>query len=207
MAPRVYIDTNVFKFSATQLPRMVPRQQTLDWGGRLHEVVFTTLVEWNPNDSISNPGLKTEAELLPKLAELGKTGNIEYVIQSETLCETWGLPNIDSSGGRFYGTPYKKVEAPFTYGRIIVGGGGDPTEMQTEFLSGITHKRFLELQRMTGAYQGEERVNRNQMLDAFHLWCAEHNHCDYFLHSRFQADSCAPAKPKEAVVGASRLPF
>lgn len=185
--PRVYIDTNVFKFAATQLPRMVPRRQrqTLDWGGRIHEVVVHDLADRNPNGGISNPELKSEAELLPKLAELGKARNIEYIIQSETLFETWGLPNMDSSAGKFYGSPYKTVCAPFTYGRVIVGDV-DPTEMQLDFLRSIKDNRFLELQRMTGAYQGEGKVNRNQLLDAFHLWCAEHNRCDYFLTLDFK---------------------
>lgn len=183
---RVYIDTNVFKFSATQLLRLVPRQQALNWGGRTHRVVVHDLVDLNPNDSISNPGLKDEADLLPKLAEWGKIGRVEYVIQSETLFESWGLPNMDSSTGRFYGSPYTTVDAPITYSRVVVGGNGDPTEMQLDFLKSIRSERFLELQRMTGAYQGEGKLNRNQLLDAFHLWCAEHNSCDYFLTLDFK---------------------
>ncbi|OGP41631.1 MAG: hypothetical protein A2090_06470 [Deltaproteobacteria bacterium GWD2_42_10] len=58
--------------------------------------------------------------------------------------------------------------------------------MQFNFLSSIKNKRFLELQKMTGAYQGAKKLNRNQLLDAFHIWCAEHNKCDYFLTLDFK---------------------
>ena len=184
--PKVYIDTNVFKFAATQLPRFVPRQQFLNWGGQVHEVIVHDLVALNPNENIKNPELKAEAELLPRLANLGKTNQVEYVIQAEVLFESCGLPNMDSSTGKFYGAPYKVVDAPITYGRVMFGGLDDPGEMQFEFLKNIRVERFLELQRITGAYQGEGRLNRNQILDAFHLWCAEHNKCDYFLTLDFK---------------------
>lgn len=184
--PKVYIDTNVFKFAATQLPRLVPRRQSLNWGGQVHEIVFHDLVALNPNENIKNPDLKAEAELLPRLADLAKYNQVEYLIQTETLFESWGLPNMDSSTGKFYGAPYKAVDAPITYGRVMIGGLEDPGEMQFEFLKGIRAERFLELQRITGAYQGEGKLNRNQLLDAFHLWCAEHNKCDYFLTLDFK---------------------
>jgi hypothetical protein len=93
---------------------------------------------------------------------------------------------MDSSSGRFYGSPYEPVDAPIQYGRVVFSGGGDTQKMQFEFLCGIRSQRFLELQKMTGAYQGEGKINRNQLLDAFHLWCAEHNECDYFLTLDFK---------------------
>jgi hypothetical protein len=94
--PKVYIDTTVLKFSATQLPRLLPRKQTIDWGGRVHEVTVHDFVRVNPNDSIDNPELKAETELLPTLAEAGKRGEVKYVIQMETLFESWGIPKMDS---------------------------------------------------------------------------------------------------------------
>ncbi len=64
---------------------------------------------------------------------------------------------------------------------MIAGGFDDPKELQFEFLSGLHHERFMELQKLTGAHQGQRKANRNQLLDAFHIWCAEHSDCDYFL--------------------------
>ena len=79
--PKVYLDTNILKFSATQLPRLQPRQHTIIWGGRTHEVTVHDFIDINPNDTIQNPDLKAEADLLRELAEAGKLGCINYVIQ------------------------------------------------------------------------------------------------------------------------------
>ena len=186
MIAKVYIDTNVLKFSATQLQRYRPRTQKINWGGRELEVTVNDLVCVNPNETIKNPELKIEAELLPVLAEAGKAGVIKYVIQMEALFESWGIPKMKSETGTFYDAPYECVEAPVKYSRTLVGAGFDPKEMQFRFLSSIKNKRFIELQKLTGAYQGSGKLNRNQLLDAFHLWCAEHNGCDYFLTLDFK---------------------
>ena len=186
MTSKVYIDTTVLKFSATQLPRLHPKKQKINWGGQYHQLTVHDFVHVNPNDSIDNPKLKAEAELLPSLAEAGKTGVVKYVIQVETLFESWGIPKMDSGTGKFYDAPCEYVEAPIKYSRILVGAGSDARDMQLRFLSSFKSKRFLELQKMTGAYQGPGRLNRNQLLDAFHLWCAEHNSCDYFLTLDFK---------------------
>jgi hypothetical protein len=183
---KVYIDTNIFKFSATQLPRLLPRKQVLDWGGTIHEVTIHDFVKINPNNFIKNPDLKSEADLLPKLAEMGKFGRIKYVINMETIFESWGIPKMDSETGRFFGAPYETVTAPIEYSRVCFRFDLDPSEMQFKFISSIRHKRFDELQKMTGAYQGKGKLARNQLLDAFHLWCAEHNECDYFLTMDFK---------------------
>src|SRR5688572_15777738 len=102
---RTYIDTNVLKFSATELPRLRPRKQTLNWGCQVHEVTVHDFVTVNRNDNIKNPALKREADLLPALAAHGKANRIHYVINVETEFESWGLRNMDSRTGRFYNTP------------------------------------------------------------------------------------------------------
>jgi hypothetical protein len=119
---KVFLDTTVLKFSATALQRLLPRNISLNWGGKDIDVTVHDFVEVNPNDFIANAELKAEAELLPRLAELGKRGAIEYVINSETLHESWGLPNMDSKTGRFYGAPVTTVKAPLEYSRIVIGG-------------------------------------------------------------------------------------
>lgn len=186
MTAKVYIDTNVLKFSATQLPRYRPRTQKINWGGREYETTVNDPVYVNPNDSIANPDLKAEVELLPALAEAGKAGLVKYVIQIETLFESWGLRKMKSEAGTFYDAPYEHVEAPVKYSRVLAGTGFNPKEMQFEFLSSIRDERFLELQKLTGAYQGAAKLNRNQLLDAFHIWCAEYNGCSYFLTLDFK---------------------
>ncbi len=186
MTPKVYIDTTVLKFSATQLLRLRPRKQTVNWGGQDFQLTVHDFVHVNPNDSVDNPELKAEAALLPSLAEAGKTGVVNYMIQVETLFEGWGIPKMDSETGRFYDAPCEWVEAPIEYSRVFAGTGSDAKDMQFRFLASVKSKRFLELQKITGAYQGPGKLNRNQLLDAFHLWCAEHNSCGYLLTLDFK---------------------
>jgi len=183
---KVFLDTNIYKFSATQLPRLRPRQQTITWGDIVQEVTVHDFIEVDPNEKIQNQELKKEAELLPELAELGKEGALRYCIQVEALLEIWGIPNMDSRSGKFYGAAVEQVEAPVKYGRVVLGGNQDAKEIQFNFLSGLKHTRFTELQKLTGAYQGPGKLNRNQLLDAFHIWCAEHNECDFFLTLDFK---------------------
>jgi hypothetical protein len=205
---KVFLDTNVLKFAATELPRLRPRIQSVDWGGKTIEVTLHDFVEVNPNEFIQNPELKAEAELLPRLAELGKLGKLDYVINSETIEESWGLRNMDSKNGRFYGAPIEVVKAPFEYARIMAGGGVKPKERQFRFLASVRHERFVELQKMTGAYQGEQKPNRNQLLDAFHIWCAEHNSCEFFLTLDFKLIkvlNLSTTKPTVRVVRPSEL--
>jgi len=184
--PKIYVDTNILKFSATELPRLKPRSQKINWGGVEHEVIVHDFVDTNPNNNINNPELKREADILPELAKLGKNGLVKYVIQMEAKLESWGIPNMDSKSGRFYGAPLEQIDAPVIYSRVIAGGLSHPKDMQYEFLSSLKHKRFIELQKITGAYQGKKKANRNQLLDAFYIWCAEHSGCDYFLTMDFK---------------------
>lgn len=184
---KVYLDTTVLKFAATQLPRLQPRNTSINWGGKNFSTTVHDFVEVNPNDWISNVELKSEAELLPRLADMGKLGVIEYAISNETLWESWGLPNMDSKSGKFYGAPIKSVQAPLEYDRILVGGETSARQRQYDFLCSITDERFFELQKMTGAYQGKRPLNHNQLLDAFHLWSAEHSGCEFFLTLDFKA--------------------
>ena len=127
--PKVYLDTNIFKFSATDLPRLRPRQQNINWGGVDHEVTVHDYINVNPNEKITNAKLKQNAESLEELAALGKQGTIKYIIQNETLFESWGIPNMDSQTGKFYGTPIEHVEAPIKYGRVMIGGRGNAKEI------------------------------------------------------------------------------
>lgn len=186
MLPSVYVDTNVRKFSAARLPRLRPRTETINWGDTSQEVDVYDLVDVNPNDAISNPELRREVELLPQVAALGTNSLINFVSQVETEIETWGLPNLDSRDGAFYGATITSIDAPVTYGRVVIGAGIGAKEEQFRFLASISAERFLELQRITGAYQGPGKLQRNQLLDAWHIWCAEHYGCDYFLTLDFK---------------------
>src|SRR5579862_3686654 len=77
---KVYLDSNIYKFSATALTRAQPRQKSVKWGGRELIVTVHDIVSVNPNEGITNnPDLKAEAELLPRVAALA-AGIVEFVI-------------------------------------------------------------------------------------------------------------------------------
>jgi hypothetical protein len=117
--------------------------------------------------------------LLPTIAGLARDGTIELVVQNETLVELWGLPR--AAGKPFFGAPLKEVRAPFEYGRVVFAACEDAEKLQYDFLAGIRDARFIELQKACGAYQGAPPPPRNQLLDAFHVWCAEASESKYFL--------------------------
>jgi hypothetical protein len=148
-------------------------------------MVVHDLINFNPNTRIRDPKLKMEADLVEQVAQVVKDGKLKAVMQMEAEFESWGLPNM-MGGGRFYGAPLEFVDAPIKYSRILLGAGFDAEDLQSRFLAGIKHRRFIELQKVTGAFQGRGKHCLNQLLDAFHIWCAEHNSCDYFLTLDFR---------------------
>jgi hypothetical protein len=163
MIPRVLLDTNVFKFSASGPLCFIPvNRKTRNWYGRVTGVQLYDIGYVNRNEKIRNPELKREVDLLPQIAELAKQNHLELVAHPETTYESWGLPAMGSPTGPFYGAPISEAESP------------------------IKHERFQKLARLTGGYQGSNQHNLNQLLDAFYIWCAEHNKCQYLLTLDFK---------------------
>jgi hypothetical protein len=161
---------------------LLPDPQKIDWGGRETEVDVhrPVLVNQNTKHLIKNSERFEDTIALRFIAALAKEGKIQLFMHQEVLFELMRLPRATDEGPRFYGAPIKKVEGPFQYGRVVVDGTG--RDYQYEFLSKIEHPRFKELQRACGAYQGATKpLQRNQLLDAFHVLCAESASATYFL--------------------------
>src|SRR5437667_3363654 len=157
-APTVFLDSNVMKFSGTAEPRLRPRREVIDWGDKKMEWIVHDFIYYNPNTRIRNsPELRKEADLLEEVAGFVKEGKLEAVMQMEAEFEWWGRA-IVPGGVRFYGAPIKYVDAPIKYGRLLMGAGLDAGELQLSFLTGIREPRFLELQRVTGGFQGVGRA-------------------------------------------------
>lgn len=160
---KVFVDTNIYKYAATQLPRLRPRQTTLNWGGKEFETTVHDFVTVNPNLNINRETwLRREVELIPEIIALQKAENIEFCETSESMLEKWSIPNMDSKSGQLFGANITYIEAPIKYSRMLVGWNFDALDEQYNFLSRINHKRFAEIQRATGAYQGKNPPNRNQ---------------------------------------------
>ena len=120
MPTKVFLDTNILKFSATKLERLIPVNRKIrNWRGRIIGVQFYELGYINPNERIQNPELRREADLLHQVAELAKRGEFELLMHRETMYESWGLPNMNSVTGMFYDAPITDAETPIRYGRAL----------------------------------------------------------------------------------------
>lgn len=182
--PRIFLDTCILKSSADSQLVLRRTEQSLVWGGRHFNTVVHRPALFNPNTKFIEQGKTAkfaDTVALRFLARLAKDGKICLAIHHEIRAELWRLR---FRGRRteplFFGAPIENVQGPVKYSRILVDGSG--RDWQYECLARIEHPRFKELQKWSGAFQGNDKpLNRSQLLDAFHLWCAETANADYFL--------------------------
>lgn len=125
--------------------------------------------------------LQREIDLLPAIAGHVSTGRLTAVTHAETWFETWSMPPSTHQAARFYGASVGSCSTPIDYARPVMGVGIDFRRAQIWCLSQFRDLRFVEIQRAVGAYQGRGKLHENQLLDAFAIWCAEHDACDGFL--------------------------
>jgi hypothetical protein len=178
--PLIFLDTSVLKHSADRLIRGRKCKVTRQWGDIPVSVDVTQFVEVYPNARVKGP-LTQEFPYLPLIADLAKTGRVRLVSHAEVRMELWGLPKTDDPRGLFHGAPIEWGPNPLEYGRVVAGWSAiQRTDPQLDFLKGITHLRFQELKVATGANPGSGKY-KNQLLDAFHIWCAEEASAKYFL--------------------------
>lgn len=194
----VFIDTNILKFSAVKKHVFRPRKETINWGGIEQEIVVHDMVTTNDLHKIKNETQKRDAVLLGMLAYAGTSGQLKFHTHLEVELETWGLPGMASASGRFFGCTINDVADPVApQSRIIAGGLKKPREYVLDFLCGIKHPRYVELTKMTGAFQGKDKpLNLNQARDAYHIWCAECANMNYFLTMDYKL---------QKVVGAAKI--
>lgn len=178
--PLIFLDTSVLKHSADRLIRGRTHKVTRMWGDKPVTMDVTQFVEVYPNANV-NSTLAEELQYLPYIADLAKTGRVRLTTHQEVKFEFWGLPKTDDPRGRFHGAPIEEGPDPFPYGRLIAGWSAVPkSDPQFDFVNGITHPRFQQLQQAVGA-QASSGHYKNQLLDAFHLLCAETAAAEFFL--------------------------
>lgn len=137
---------------------------------------------WNQNTKYlrDNPKRFLDTVLLRFIAALAKKGKVKLVMHREVQWELWGVKHAYGSGPLFYQAPIEFVEGPVQTSRILFDGSG--RDYQYDFLCSLNHPRFRQLSRWAGAWQGPDKpLKKNQLLDAFHLWCAEQSGSEYFL--------------------------
>jgi len=129
-------------------------------------------------------GLRAEIDLIPTIAEWAGSGVIRLGWNQETALEFFGTYIIPGGGSSvFADVAVTMVESPLEYSRMLAlpDRSISSSELRMMFLQGIDHPRFLQLLRATGAYQGPGKLHERQAMDAFHIWCAEHNAMTHFL--------------------------
>lgn len=182
--PRVFLDTSVIKHSIRSRGVLKPRSQQPRWVG---QVVYD-LVDEDPTSRVHDEPLRTEIDLLSRVAELARRGEIELLSHVESQLEFWGILLVPGGGiSELLVAGITHVEGPIKYSRIIAAPFlGEPARtLQIRFLRSLQHQRYLDLQRACGAHQGDH-VNEKQLLDAFHIWCAEEAGATHFLTTDFK---------------------
>ncbi len=192
-SPKVLLDTNVLKFSANLKRQIVPVDREIrNWRGKLVGKIPSEIQIVDVNDRIAGDELKKEAQLLWHIAEAARGDILQLLVDQESQIESMGLPKMDRVTGSFYGAPMERAEPPCPYGRTVFAARVDADELALDFFKSINDARFKTLQKITGAYQGRnkstgaEKYNLNQLRDAFYLWCAEYNECEYLLTLDFK---------------------
>jgi hypothetical protein len=199
----VYVDACVLKDGIQSVTRAVP----------VPNAGIYRIADIHTRDRIKEkPGQEAklrELDSLPKIAELAKMGKIVLICQFEMIQELLGTVTIGPRKSCFDDVEIVEVEAPIQYSRFLTGPNQNAADIQYNFMCQIKNKRFQELQKATGAFQGNNALNRNQLADAFHIWCAEFNQAEYFLTMDFKliniTNSQKTNKPKVKVVRPTTL--
>jgi len=194
--PKVFLDTVILKYSDDRWLMSFPRDELINWDGHDYIVPIYSFGTFLPNAKLHSD-IKREANLLRHISKLAIDSKIEILVGDEVYNEFVGISIYPVLRGKpFYGAPIMRVKAPLKYSR---SWGKAPL---VALLKSLNDQRFKELQIACGAYQGPDNTNENQLIDAFHIFCAEDAGADYFLtcdkklirllkqHKRF------PPKPK-----------
>jgi hypothetical protein len=209
---RVFLDTAVVKHSIRSRTVLIPRQHSLNVDGRLHQFQVHEIADIDPTESVRSGRLRTEIGLVSEVARRARAGEVDLLWHIESEVEFFGIQLFGGGKSELLEAGVTMVEAPLKYSRILSPlstlSGETWQSLRTDFLTGIKHPRFMELQRACGALQGNH-LNENQLLDAFHIWCAEAAHATHFLTTDFKLARVVrghkTAPPRVKVVAPSEL--
>lgn len=179
---RIYVDANVIQHSDVDRAYWLPEDRRLDWGemtieSRTYPRYEVVDKRWSMGDF----ELRRELVVLELLAQFDSVAGIRFLQQFETELEAnYRL----GASPPLFGAAIIPAADPIPYARSVLGFGARP---QLEFVQSINHPRFRYFQKLAGVQPGmSEGRRRAQMLDAWHLWCAERNECGFFLTMDFK---------------------
>jgi hypothetical protein len=178
---RVFLDTNIVRNSQHAHTEWYEETQSVLWGDREFKVPMLTSRETKPIEKFrrhdKNRIAYRDAKNIRYIEKLAKIRLIKLFWDFELQWE------FISGRKMSKGTPsiVKYIEnghSPITYGRTITSAFSSE-DHQFEFLKNLKHPRYDEWKKAANVVTNSHK-ERNQLLDAFCLWKAEHNKCDYF---------------------------
>lgn len=175
----VFLDTCVIKAAKDSEVIFLPTEKIIDWGHTKSSIVTHKMVYKNQNAQIKeeNPQAFSNRIANRLISQIAKKKHIRLLITQEVLFEAMKIPSVDFC---FYRSPIEIIKTPFQHHGILINVSKH--NYLYDALSSINNHRFFELQKLTGAYQGKSKpLNKNQLFDAFHLWCAESAEAEFFL--------------------------
>lgn len=179
---KIFLDTNILKFASNKHLVRRPEFQTVNWGELEDTVQVFKPYTVSHLDRIKSDTQFRDSVSIPFLAKAGILGYAEFVKTTHVTHEAAGLPWMASATGVFFGCQITNVADPIGAKRMLLGGGRSADEWTDLFVNSISERRYLEICRVTGAFQGDNKpLQRNQALDAFHIWSAEVAGADLFL--------------------------
>jgi hypothetical protein len=168
----IFLDANILQYAFME--RLETKKHTIKWGNRATTLdLATTPVPYHPQ---REEWLQYEVDSLPKIAELVRLGRFELYISTEIDLEADFEFAACSELSVFHGIPFRKLLAPFKYGRIIASSSNTQEEIRERrdslFGTADLDPRFDEIKRVVGG---------SKDLDAFHILSAERGGMDYLI--------------------------
>jgi len=169
---RSFVDTSIIRHAVRM--EYGEETRTVQWGGSTHEWQSSVLVPKPQRDS----WLETQIEAIRLVAAAARRGDVHLVVSPETDLEAMDFPRpllVRSSASLLYGITFERAVPPFYLNRLLV----TPRELEVRGWDPLQQALDLapdERYRAIRAAIGPEKA-----MDAYHLRCAEHAGCEYFL--------------------------
>ena len=178
----IYVDANILQNSDVGRISWLPEEWSVNWGG--NTIKGTSYHRYEVSDkriTIRDRQLLKESLAIQLLARFDQLPTVHFLQQYETQLETKYMPGTSLP---LFGARVLSAGNPIPYARAL---SGHLASSQSEFMERIDHARFRYFQKLVGVQKGMGEKRRGaQLLDAWHLWCAEQNQCAYFLTMDFK---------------------
>ncbi len=178
----IYVDANILQNSDVGRTSWLPEERSVNWGGTTFmSTSYPRYEVWDKRINIRNRELLKESLAIQLLARFDRLPTVHFLQQYETQLETKYMPGASVP---LFGAKVLSAGNPIPYARALSGFGASS---QSEFVEKVNHSRLRYFQKLVGVQKGMgEKRRRAQILDAWHLWCAEYNQCAFFLTMDFK---------------------